>query len=1115
MFRQYQYDIFTEPPTTLPENVTADRWAQPQSQPIPNNFAKKAAGYAVALIAATGLFWGVFTPTTVTPSNAGGISGKSTCITVKRSYAATSPSFFWGEFTPAVAPAAPNFSWTPNYPDQILKKKSLTAACDASDGQSTSGAVFSPEIVTADRWAQPQSQPYPYKKALLEAIDVSDGQAPIGLVPLPVGPITTGTDSPEYIFFKFGTPLSCYQHVFWSGFTPSGLTPTDWLGQQNQPVQAKRSLPVSEQQALFPRYPTTTPDTWYPGVEQPVQIKKTLHASLQQASVTAISIAQETVSEDKWHHSTSQPYPSRKSLLTAQQLAFFWPVSTAQENVTVDNFAQPQSQPVQTKKNLLTANQQASFAYISTSQEAEGWQQSINQPQPVRRIAQQQAFFWGAFTPATEVIFTNWLPSYQDKIAPKNSLHASQQQATFWNVSIAQEVVSEDKWHNQTSQPFPKKQSLATAEQLAFFFGRPTAVEYLTDSTLQSQPVAAKKHTRTDAISFVADPTTQVSVVLQEQVKTRFNTALYQPVSLWPTQPTSTVLLDWQQPQSQPTPSRKVVVTEAAVWNISTQPEVTTEDRWHHTQSQPYPSKKSLLTAQQQATFWSTFTPPDTVFPSHWHAEYPQPFPKKLYLATANEQANFWNTSTSPEASTEDRWHQPVSQPYPYKPYRPASLYPYTFYDPSFAPEVVSLDKWQQPQSQPTPKPYPRAVYETIAWAPFTPAAQTATDWLTQTNQPARRNLRATITETPFVQIADEGWQNQQFVPQRRAPVPQQLSFVWGAFTPQQVNLDWQQQTQQPIIRKNSLQQQAFSWSGFTPVAAVATDWLAQTQQPSNRKNVAQQQAFFWSEFTPVVQTSTDWIAQQNQPTRRLLTAQQQSFFYGNFTPVVLLDWQQPTNQPVQSARKLGAADRQASFWHISTQQETVFVSSWVQPQSQPKLTERYRRACYDWIPWIPFTPGTQGSIEWIQPIDQPYPYKHVVKTAQQQAFFWHISLEKEAVVVSSWVQPVSQPYPYEKHLATAQQLAFTWHISLQQENVLSSSWQPLIEQPYPYRKFLQNDKQLASIWNTDTPPAVVPDFVIGTGQVTQVIFAQGNASSNIIASGSSTQIVIGRGKTG
>src|SRR5208282_4009086 len=68
---------------------------------------------------------------------------------------------------------------------------------------------------------------------------------------------------------------------------------------------------------------------------------------------------------------------------------------------------------------------------------------------------------------------------------------------------------------------------------------------------------------------------------------------------------------------------------------------------WVQPQSQPYPYRKNLLTAEQQAVSWNTSTSPEVVEVSSWVQPQTQPYPSKPYLTTANQQAFFWQPDTS------------------------------------------------------------------------------------------------------------------------------------------------------------------------------------------------------------------------------------------------------------------------------------------------------------------------------------------------------------------------------------------------------------------------------------------------------------------------------------
>jgi hypothetical protein len=1192
MFRQYQYDELTQP-TVVPANPVTpsiDGWGQPQIQPT-SNFLSKARGFAVALIA-TGIFF-----TTIVTPHADALSGVSSSVNrirFQKKFASRIPSFFWSDYTPPAALTPVPFVCA-EYPTKFYAKKYLT-----------------------------------------EAVDTSDGQASIGIPPPAVKQI--GGSAGKSLRIKFTKPsVALTPSFFWSGYTPVITLPTGWLTLTNQPATLKvTSRAVYEYNSNVP--PPQQLD-WIQPQSQPVS-RKVLTTAEQQAVIFGRPIAQEYLVGDI---SISQPYSTRKVLHASQQLYYFAPLSEQSENVLVSSWFQNTQQPYPFKKSLPSAEQQATFWNTSTSPEnvlVPSWSPNYPQSYPTRpslRTEDQQYFFFGKqvaqeylvgnvpvaqpvvrlrnsavyepasgwiFTPPPVQTFNAWLPIYPDNVYGRDYLLAAQQQATFWNTSTQPENVLESSWQG-----------------------------------VQGQQTRNRRIQSTEAVSFISDQGL-ASVILPERSVVVKALATYQPCSTWLAQPTSTVLLDWQQPQSQPVIAKRATQLESVTvvqqqfrldWspfypdsisikkllvaeqqflalNTSTSPETVFESSWQGVSWSSRPTKQYPLSAQQQAFFWNTLTPPDTLFPSHWGPQYPQPFPKKLYLQTASIPSTFWNTSTQSEVVTEDRWHQPQSQPYPFKPYRPAAVYPTSFYDPSFATEVVEVSSWAQQQSQPTPKRFPRASYETITWAPFTPAA-VSLNWFQQIQQPIRKavSVRSDIT---FVQPVEEGWNQQQAIVVRKQTAQQQQASFWNTFTPAEVITadkwqpvwpqpfpakrvlttaeqqtvfwntstspetvfvsSWISQQNQSVRKLASAQQQSFFWSNYTPVS-VSLDWFQQIQQPVKtvvkintsaitfvqpteegwnqqqaivvRKQVAQYQSFFWNDFTPVAISGFATPAPvypDRVLSRQYLPANQQAFFWGEFTPAVVaitqpvtlypdrlvgrryliadhqscfwsgftpyapaaMDWQQAGNQPRQEKKLLATAEQQALAWNTSTSAETIFVSSWVQPQNQPKLTEKYRRACYDWVNWIPFTPAEEGSMEWAQPINQPYPYKHTLATAQQQAFFWHISTEEETVTVSSWMPPIEQPYPYGKHFGVALQQTSVWHISTQQELVLVSSWVQPISQPYPYTRVLLNAHQLSTVWNNLTPPPVIPAFVQGTGIVTEAVVVSGAVTQNVNATG-------------
>src|SRR5271157_1300780 len=131
MFRQWQYPAKVEG-QAADVSSPVSQWVQPQSQPIPNSWIKKTAGYAIALAAAAGMmfiglppaaeavsadrwvqpqsqpypyrknlatanqqacFWSTYTPPV--QSQASGISSDLLRIRFQKKFASQSPPFFW------------------------------------------------------------------------------------------------------------------------------------------------------------------------------------------------------------------------------------------------------------------------------------------------------------------------------------------------------------------------------------------------------------------------------------------------------------------------------------------------------------------------------------------------------------------------------------------------------------------------------------------------------------------------------------------------------------------------------------------------------------------------------------------------------------------------------------------------------------------------------------------------------------------------------------------------------------------------------------------------------------------------------------------------------------
>src|SRR5205085_4857571 len=99
----------------------------------------------------------------------------------------------------------------------------------------------------------------------------------------------------------------------------------------------------------------------------------------------------------------------------------------------------------------------------------------------------------------------------------------------------------------------------------------------------------------------------------------------------------------------------------------------------------------------------------------------------------------------------------------------------------------------------------------------------------------------------------------------------------------------------------------------------------------------------------------------------------------------------------------------------------------WFYPIIQPYRTIKNAVGIQQNNAWGLFTPPEIVVLGWYPTYPQPYPFKRLLRTDLQRAFFWNTSLKPEEVLPGSWFVPTAQPYPYLKMLPVALQLFSSW----------------------------------------------------------------------------------------
>jgi len=1077
MYRQYQYDVFTEGLPPAPEVVEASSWVQPQSQPIPNNFVSKLKAGVVAALVASGIFYTALAPQVVTAS---GISADCSFFVINRSYAAQIASGVYSvPFVPAAAAAAGGSgasqqllslkargtqahlqtstfwsAFTPSAPSQGGGFSAETIRLRfqrrfASQSPSVFWNTFTPATAITPVIAPCAEYPDSFykKRYLTEALDSSDGQAVIGTLPPSIQTAVGGAQGKSTVI----RINRSYAAQIASGevFVPvvAAPTPTGWLGDQNQLPRGKQSLAVAEQQAVF--FTALAPQVV---TASGISADCSFFVINRSYAYTSPSVFWNpntpVLPPTGWLGDQNQPLPIRKGLAAGAQQ---YSPGVVQAGSTPSTFGLVCAEKQQVSQRYLAANQQAVFYTSFVQVSVLNWLPSypdffkpkfsaglyIYSTQanvPVEQLASadypdwiagkkyltsnQQAAFGPLSTSPETVFVSSWAQPQSQPYPYRRSLQTAQQIAVFWNTSTQPEVVESASWYPTYPQPFPTKPYLSTASQQYYFFGKQVAQEYLVGNTPVSQP------------SFK-----------QRAV------AVYEPASNFIFTPAQTFNA-WLPAYPDKVYSRPYLLAaqqQAVFGPLSTDQETVFVSSYVQPQSQPYPYKRSLLTAQQQATFWNTSTATETVLVSSWVQPQSQPYPYRKAQLTANQQALFWNTSTQPETVFESSW-QGVQSPalLNRKVQQPDSL--------SFVSDI-NLATVVLPDRRVTVPAI--AVYLPCSTWLAQPTTQVFLDWQQPQSQPL---------STRRIQPVDV-----------------------VTVVPQHIGLDWQPVYPDAVIGRRFLtaDQQWLAWNTSTQSETVfESSWQGITWQPWPAKcylSAAQQQAFFWQPNTPGDFTFLlHWEPIYPQPFPKKLypaAAQQQAVFWNTSTQpetVLVSSWVQPQSQPYPYKPYRPAALYPSVFWNTSTAPETVFVSSYVQPQTQPYPYKKAIQPCEQLtFVWEEAT-ADEVSIDWVQPQSQPYSYRKVLTTAEQQATFWNTSTSPETVLVSSWVQPISQPYPYTKALQTANQQAAIWNISTQPETVLVSSWVQPQSQPYPYKRAELTANQPAAFWNTSTSPETI-----------------------------------------
>jgi hypothetical protein len=230
----------------------------------------------------------------------------------------------------------------------------------------------------------------------------------------------------------------------------------------------------------------------------------------------------------------------------------------------------------------------------------------------------------------------------------------------------------------------------------------------------------------------------------------------------------------------------------------------------------------------------------------------------------------------------------------------------------------------------------------------------------------------------------------------------------------------------------------------FVPAGETVTldKWFGGFPGPVKRSIGIASFAFI---FAPVMSLPSavppcDWQQPTNQLPARVPPRIQGGSFAPTFTPAtvstLLLDWAQPTNQPVvQPAR-----NRQKPYLMGSLAggpPEVVTVDKWVQPTNRPIRWVVPTRHIQNVISPLPIPSAVQSLDKWYQP---PPNAKPPPKWTPQNSSIQPVFPQK---IFLDWVQPISQPVKFPRG---NQQGSFVYILPIQ--NPAKTDWFQPTNQP-------------------------------------------------------------------
>jgi hypothetical protein len=330
---------------------------------------------------------------------------------------------------PRVALVAAPDQFYPTLPEPRRRKAPRATALIAAGCFFVGFAPFE-EAVSADRFAQPISQPYPAKRGL----DTASQQSLIHGASHVVPPLDTWyRPLVDPVRLK---PRSADFPATIEGLVPAAETVT--LDRWGQPLSDPT---IAKPRQLFESLFTPvnvleqiTADKWYHALSEPVRIPPHLTTGSQQY-IAYIGAApfEETVTVDRWLQPLYEPKRFRRALLVADQ----WHITMPPHVVVPFEWFVPLSTPPDVEPPIL-ADRQQYLAFHPTPIVTISWFAPLEEPRRFRRSLNKEQQVFPGFVHAPAVVpDIGWMPLEEPRRF-KQALHArfQHQPGMFVKVTI-------------------------------------------------------------------------------------------------------------------------------------------------------------------------------------------------------------------------------------------------------------------------------------------------------------------------------------------------------------------------------------------------------------------------------------------------------------------------------------------------------------------------------------------------------------------------------------------------------------------------------------------------------------------------------------------------------